>query len=434
MSEVARREKKAGGAFPEADLTERDIRELLGAGKDIGELIKKVPTEKFQEFLDKLSKEKGLTRRKFTKETIEKIIAVAAGTGISAAVLYELFREKGQKSKETTAEETTLEIEKTTAEIEKEFDIEKASGIELFEKLAEYPEAIEKSRKQSLDKFAEDLAKKDFDNLILGRSYGSAATNAEAAYFLEQLLKNGRKISAIGLENLSYTFPEHVEATKKFNKGKLSPREMYGLTEVQDIAVPLLELAIKHSIEIVGLEPELLADVSRITAHKELPRFGQISERVGEVAKEKKEKGIVVTYVLEGNVTVDSWENEKLLHELAGEKIPYPPKEEVLKNNYTIKEYLKKIGLNPVAIQIEDWRWVTERLDAVLFKKFGGVLGKRIKPEDVNPEDLKKAKEIWKKFILKEKEPFVVQYPKGEENTFAMIIPGKVPEVPSSLP
>lgn len=82
---------------------------MLKDGEDIGKFLKEVPKEKLQKFLDKLPKEKGLTRRGFTKETIEKIIAVAAGTGISAAVLYELFGKKGQQAKEAAPGKPTPE-------------------------------------------------------------------------------------------------------------------------------------------------------------------------------------------------------------------------------------------------------------------------------------------------------------------------------------
>lgn len=298
---------------------------------------------------------------------------------------------------------------------------------ELLENMAEYAEMIEKSKKQPLEEFAKDLSKKDFDNLILGERHGFGPTSEKAADLLEELLKNNKKISAICFEQLSYTDPEHVEATKKFNNGELSPEEMFKHVNTK---LPLLELARKYSIEIKGVEKEKI-EIAEAKPDGHYRRLKEISERIGDISKEKNKEGIIVTSIGQGHVTADSWIKDvnsiNFYIQLNGRNDFYPSKEASLKNNYTIKEYLEKINMKPVAVQIDEWRKFIEGTYDFVATSLMGL------PPNEKKTFYDRAINKWPSFILKEKDVFVAPYPNAKENTYAMIIPGKISDKPHNL-
>ncbi len=297
------------------------------------------------------------------------------------------------------------------------------SSIKLVEQMAEYPKTIEKSEKQTLKEFVKNLSKKKFTDLIMGEYHGFGPTSEKAAYLLEELIKNGIKISGLCFENLSYTNQEHIETTKKFNNGELSTEELFQHVEYLDSKEPLLKLARKYSIEIIGLEKE----TKDLTIDNWYGRFKEISEKIGEISKKRMNDGILVSDLGQTHVTVDTWKKDKLSAILSHGISQNPPEEEALENNYTIYEYLKKIGQRPIAIQIEDWQKLTCSTDSSLASGYD-----RLSPQ-YKKTFYKKAVHEWQNYILKEKEAFITSYPEGKENTFSLIIPSEVPEKPPFL-
>ncbi len=303
------------------------------------------------------------------------------------------------------------------------------SSINLLNKVAEYPEMIEKSKKQTLNEFAKDLSKKDFDNLILGvwHEMSPAPSTEKSIYLLEELIKNGKKISTIGLEGISYLDPEHVETIKKINQGEAPPGEITKISGIVNNYADLAEFAKNNSIEIVGLEKEPFAK------HKEenrWKRFTEISKRVGEITKEKKKDGIVVTFIGQNHATIDTWKDRILLNELAGNKdylyFGDLPIGEALENNYTNKEYLEEMN-KPVVVHIENWRWFMEATEDAFTMRFDSL---STKDQKIFYEI---AKNKWLSYRLKEKEDFVVPYPKAKENIYSMIIPSEISKKPPKL-
>ncbi len=346
--------------------------------------------------------QKPMTRRKF----LEIAIGLTTGYVVNKEIDSMLNEYQKEKIRNNSQEFKDLQ-----------------SSIELVEQIAEYPKLIEKSEKQTLKEFAKNLSKKEFNDLILGEWHGFGTTSEKAAYLLEELIKNGIKISGLCFENLSYTNQGHVEATKKFNNGELSIEELFQQVEYLDSKEPLLKLARKNSIEIIGLEKE----TKDLSIDNWYVRFKEISERVGELSKKRIEDGILVAINGQTHVTIDTWKKDSLSAILGKGITPYPTEEEALKNNYTINEYLKKLNLKPIAIQIEDWQQLTRAIDSSLAGGYD-----RLSPQ-YQKIFYKKAAGEWQNFILKEKEAFVVPYPKGKENIFSLIIPSEVPEKPPFL-
>lgn len=341
------------------------------------------------------------TRRDFVKIAAKAIIGLATGYVVNKEIdglLAEYQKEKISKA------------------IKESKDLQ--TSVELLGKVAEYPEMIEKSKKQTLNEFAEDISKKDFDNIIFGEWHGFGPTSEKAVYLLEELIKNNKKISAICLEGLSYTDPEHIEITKRMNTKELPLDKIPKVIGNSD----LIKFAKKYSIEIIGLEKGLIEDEKdwRI-------RFKDISERIGEISNDKTSDGILVTYIGQAHVTTDSWKNENLFYQLAQGVNRYPSEKEASENNSTIKEYLEKINLKPIAVQIEDWSKLTSFVDSFFSKG----------SEKFSLEDKKIfyeiAKNKWQSYRLKEKEDFVVPYPKAKDNTYSMIIPSEISEKPPKL-
>jgi len=134
------------------------------------------------------------SRRNFTK-----IVIVAVGTIGAAAVIRELFGEKGKEEEK--------ELEKLPPKKEKE--IRDLSTTELIEELAEYPKAIKRAERQTPKEFAEMLAKKEFefDSLIVG-DVEPRPSAEKAVEILEEIIKN-KKISVIALEGLSGKDVQH---------------------------------------------------------------------------------------------------------------------------------------------------------------------------------------------------------------------------------
>lgn len=348
-----------------------------------------------------------MTRRNFLK------IATKAAIGLTTGYVV---------NKEIDGMLAEYQKEKISKAIKESKDLQ--TSTDLLEKIVEYPEMIESSEKQTINEFAKDLAIKDFDNLIFGEPHSLDPTAEKAAYLLEELIQNGKKVSAICLEGLSYTSPKHIELTKRFNKGEMLPEEFsrnIGHMELD----PLVKLAKKHSIEIIGLEEQIQPDPRNWFGKN--GRFKKMSERVAQVTKEKIKDGIVATYVGLDHVTIDSWENRIFFNHLAGKKDYFPPREETLENNYTIKEYLEKINLKPVAIQIEYWINLASEADRVFANEID-----RLSPKD-RKIFYEKVKNKWQSFILKEKEDFLVPYPYAKENTYSMISPTLVPVKPPKL-
>lgn len=420
-------------------LTEKDISGLAnGFSKDEKEV------KGFADFV--ANKFKKMTRRDFLK-------IAAVGTAATAGLIGRKYIEKNidnwwteyQKSKtpEVKEEEFEIEYSKELTEFydkvsklpprEREFGDLK-EGLELLKRTAEYPEKIKNSEKQSLPEFAQNLSKKEFDNLILGEYHFSAPTPEIAVYIQKTLIENGRKISANGLEGVSYNNPTHIDAVKKFNEGKLSAQEMEetfkfikrgGFGGIQE---PRLEFAKEHSIEIAGIDVRK-DEREEVAQFGPDGRFSQISQRVGDIAKEKAKDGIVVTDIGQTHVTADSWENEILLSQLGLEDVP-PPKKEALENNYTVQDYLKKIRMKPVAIQMDDWAILTERVELALTSRFLN----KVSPKD-KEAFYKEAIKVWQIYILPQEEVFVSPYPDSEdkENTFSLVIPTQIPEIPPLL-
>lgn len=384
------------------DFTEEDIKNLA---KDFSK--DKEETDGFANFIANKFKKK-ITRRDFLK--------IAGGAGIILAIGYKYLKEN--------INNLWVDYQKSKIpEVKKEFE-DLQSSIDLLEKLAEYPEMIKKSEKQTLNEFVKDLSKKNFDNLILGERHGFGPTLEKAPYLLEELIKKGQKISAICLEGVSYTDPEHVEIIKKINTKDVLLEKMPKIVG----PIELIKLATKYFIEIIGLEKGKPGSYRP----DEYDRFREMSERIGEISKERVKDGIVVTYVGQGHVTTDAWENFNLLKRLAGEKDYYPSKEVALENNYTIKEYLEKINFNPMAIQIEDWEKFTKAVDSSLTARMKDLKLKGL-PEKYRKIFYEETQKKWSNYILEEKEDFITPYPKGKDNTFAMVIPSKIPKRPPTL-
>ena len=340
---------------------------------------------------------------------------------IKKIFLPEIEKYDNEKNYETVYSKELSEIYKEiskTSEKEREFE-DLQSSIELAKKSFEYPKTIKGSEKKPIDDFIKDLSKEEFDNLIIGEWHGFGPTEQEAAHIIEEYIKNGGKVSAICFERLSFTIPEDVKAARKFNEGNLSIQEMSKFAGFKN---SLLETAKNHSIEVVGIERR-----KGLVQEDYYGRFKSISERVGEVTKEKKDNGVVVVYIGQGHVTTDSWENDNLLSELKKGKPAYPSREKALENNYTLKEYLEKIGLKPIALQVEDWNQLTKAVDSSLAGRFKNL------PEEDKIKFYEFSKKNWANYDLEENEIFVTKYPKGKDNTFSVIIPNKIPKSPPLL-
>lgn len=427
--------------FPKiAKETPRSEKEIL-TEEDVKDLAKGLSTNKeevggFADFIAK--KFQKMNRRDFLK-----IAGGAIGTAVGLSIGYKYFeknidnlwaeyqREKIGEIEIEYSQELTDLYEKISKmpETKREFKDLKSS-LNLVEKLAAYSEGIKISEKKTLSEFAKELSKKEnFDSLIFGELHFSECTEEKAAYLLEKMIENNKKVAAICFEGLSFEKPEHTEATKRFNRGELSIKEMSKFVNFgNSLEDPLLNLARKDSIEIVGLEREGYEYYEYEKDYPGYTRFSAISERVGAVTKEKRKDGIVVTYIGKGHVTTDDWEGELRARDVLMEEPPLPSKEEALKNNYTIKEYLEKINLKPTAVLIDDWGVVTKLVDYALSHRF----------ENLSPENQKsfyeKARSEWQKYILSDEEDFVVRYPRGSENAFSMIIPDKIDKIPEIPP
>lgn len=411
VNSISRRLQK-----PETKSAQKDKETTSTLPKEIKELAeKRAGKEEVKSFSDFLV---GKLNKPISKRTLLKAGLGTVAGAISADYAIKNFDKLWNEYQEKRIDEAI----KNSKELQ--------SSINLLNKAAEYPEAIEKSEKQTINEFAKNLAKKDLDSLVLGvyHEINPTPSTEKSVQLLKELIKNGKKISAICLEGISYLDPEHVETIKKINQGELPPEDITKIRGIVNNYAELVRFAKENSIEIVGLEKEVLEKQKKENRWK---RFTELSERVGEVVEEKKKDGIVVTFIGQQHVTVDSWENMSLLGELAGKKdylyVGGVSISEALENNYTIKEYLEKIKLKPVAIPIENWKLFTDATD--------GAFGDRL--EKLPPEDQKifyeKAKNKWPSYNLKEKEDFVVPYPKGKENTYAMIIPSEIPEKPHKL-
>jgi len=298
------------------------------------------------------------------------------------------------------------------------------TSIELAEEIFQYPEMIKSSEKILLDDFIKDLSKEKFDNLIIGEWHGFGPTEQEAAHIIEKLIKNNRNISAICLEGLSFEDPEKIEATKKFNEGKMSDNETSKIILLRD---SLLKTARDNSIEIMGIETDEKGIVMGYKDEAHYDRFKSISEKIGEITEEKGEDGVVVTYIGQSHATIDSWKNDNVLSELKKDRPAYPQEKEALEKNYTIKEYLEKRGFDPIALQVEDWKILTEAVDSSLAQRF----------KNLSEEDRAKfydfSIEKWKNYVLEESGVFITEYPDGKKNTFSVIIPSEIPKTPPIL-
>ncbi|MCK4524883.1 MAG: hypothetical protein KAU07_00395 [Candidatus Andersenbacteria bacterium] len=323
------------------------------------------------------------------------------------------------------SKELTMAYDKVPEANEEEHEFKNLeASIELAEELFKYPEMIKNSEKIFLDDFIKKLAKEEFDNLIIGEWHGFGPTEQEAARIIEELIKNNRNISAICLEGLSFDDPKDIEVTKKFNEGKISTDETFKLMVARD---SLLKTAIDNSIEIVGVETTKEETVMGYKDKAYYDRFKSISEKVGEITEEKGEDGIVVTYIGQGHVTIDSWKNDNTLNELRKNKPAYPQEKEALEGNYTIKEYLEKRGFDPIALQVEDREKLTGAVDSSLAQRFRNL------PEEDRAEFYDFSVEKWKNYVLEENEVFVTEYPDGEKNTFSVVIPSEIPKTPPIL-
>lgn len=401
---------------PERTIAPQDNKNTTPLPKGIIELAeKRAGKEEVKGFGDFLASK--------LSEPIDRRTALKIGLGTAVGLISADYAIKNIDSLWTEYQEKKVdEAIKESKELQ--------SSINLLNKVAEYPEMIDKSGKQSLNEFAKDLAKKDFDNLILGvyHEIDPTPSTQKSVQLLEELIKNGKKISAICLEGISYLDPEHIETIKKLNQGETSPEEITKIRGIVNNYTELVKFARNNSIEIVGLEKE---PFEKIKKENKWERFKEISKRVEDVTKERKNDGIVVTFIGQQHATTDTWENKISIGELAGKKdYLYAGGisiDETLENDYTIKEYLEKINLKPIAISIENWKLFADATD--------GAFAARL--EKLSPEDQKifyeKAKNKWQSYRLKEKEDFVVPCPKAKENTYSMIIPSEIPEKPPKL-
>ena len=323
------------------------------------------------------------------------------------------------------SKELTIAYNEASEANEEEYEFKNLeASIELAEELFKYPEMIKSSEKIFLDDFIKDLSKEEFDNLIIGEHHGFGPTEQKAARIIEELIKNNRNISAICLEGLSFEDPEKIETTKKFNEGKIPTNETSKVIIARD---SLLKTAQDNSIEIMGVET---TEGKAVMSYKDkvyYDRFKSISEKIGEITKEKGKDGIVVTYIGQGHVTIDSWKKENTLSELRKDKPAYPQEKEALESNYTIKEYLEKRGFNPVAFQVEDWKKLTKEADSSLAQRFNDL------SEEDRAEFYDFSIEKWKNYVLEESGVFVTEYPNGEKNTFSVVIPGEISKTPPIL-
>lgn len=383
---------------------------------------------------DKLN---SMNRRRFLK---------VAGTAIGLGLTYEYFKNDIDKLWEEYHEkiasgsieiEYSKELTKLYEEVHKMPEKKKENtdlqvGKGLAEKLFEYPQKIKNSEKQSLDEFAKDLSQKEFDNLIIGEWHGPGPTNEKAVYILEGLVKNNKKISAICFEGLTYTNPADIEATDKFNRGGISPQEMTKHARLTQ--KPLLEFARNHSIEIIGLEKD--TEENAVIRSDWFGRFKEISQRIGEINREKKKEGkegIVVTYIGQQHTTIDGWSYldviDKLYKKGKTDEQTQPAEKIALENSYTIKEYLEKSKFKPVVLQIDDWEKLTYLYDGLLARWF----------EDLPEKDKNSFYEFCKNnrqnYGLGPDAEGIYPYPNGKENTFSDIIniPPKFPEKPPVL-
>ncbi len=365
-----------------------------------------------------------MTRRNFLKIATKAAIGLSTGHLVNKEIdgmLAEYEKEKTTKGIEI---EYSDGLTKLYEEVHKMPEKEKEYtnlevGKNLAEKLFEYPKKIRDSNKQNFDEFAKGLSQEEFDDLIIGKWDGPEPTDEKSAYIVEELIKNNKKISAIGLEYLSYTDPIEVKTTEKFNRGEISSKEMPVIVSLENEA--LLELAQKNSIKIIGLEKD--------KSQNFFDRLKEISERVGEINREKKKNDIVVTHIGQGHTTIDGWRYFDPLLKLQRGTLTLPMEKIALENNYTIEESLEKDGFKSITVQIDDWKKLIYAHDNVLAKWY----------EDLPEKDKKSFYEFcensWRNYSLEEDDEGVYPYPNGKGKTFSAIsnVPTKFPEKPPIL-
>lgn len=411
MSEIPPTRKKAEGV-PEAPLDKQDIGKELGKlhEEELQKVLKKLPGE-YEKAADALVRKKKFGRR----EAIAAIIASA----ITAGVVVREFVNKDIQP-QTEGEGGSAEKKETEKIKPPETEEEK---IKILKKTSEYPKAIENSpEKQNGGDFIKKLGRGElgkFDALVIGalqRGYGQSQDIA--ARLLGECIKSGGKISILALQGLSSVKNSDVEWTEQFNAGKIGNIAM-DVDNMERIAkekgifappVSLLTLARKSNIKIVGLEGgEKIENGYADTKREDLGKFREMSENAKKIVEENKGKGMAVFYVTHPHVTHRSWPEENLLSQLAGEEIKNPAKEDI--DEYTLTESLKKRGYSPLALKIDAFKGMKERVESVARR--GNV-------------PVEKIREEIKNWDLKEKLAFVTPLPgtRKNENIYAMALPG----------
>ncbi len=423
--------EKEPSASKKKTLTESDIEDLA---RNFSKNEKEI--EGFVEFID--NKFKKMSRRDFLKAAIGGI-----GAAASVSYCYKYFKENADK-----LWTEYQQLEKKKEQIEPEYKIVYSKEMtELYEKVENLPnkeikyksldealkdvselfkhaEFIKNSKKNNLEWLVNELNRRDLDAILFGEYHGPKSNAVNLVKILESLqLKSNKKIAKIALEYVDFVDQRDVDLTEKFNKKEISIDDFYHAsshfkTDFRTDIRPILEFAWKNNIPITGLE-----DKRNFSGEETgLKRFRNMSQRVGDLLKDKKGEEIIVTFSGLSHTTRKNL-SEKAIHEeeraIRGEK--YDTSKE---KDYTFKEHLEKIGFSAVAINLEDWKFIHTKDNWNLGTNY--YLLKKGDDEIFYNYCQKR----WNNYKTTEKETFSIE---NEEGIYTVVTPCKVPETSPNL-
>jgi len=291
-------------------------------------------------------------------------------------------------------------------------------SIEEADKFSDYAEFIQNSEKESVEDIIDNLKENGANVLLFGEYHGPDSNAANTVEILEKMQDDDHKIANIAFEFLSYTDPKAIELVEQFNNGEISVEDFCSgdcLYTRSDIS-PILEFAQDNNIPITGIETG-----EHGFSNNDLSRFTDISHRVGEIAEDNEEGEISAVFIGARHTTESNFNFDD----------PFTPeykegREEIDKNDYTIKEYLEELGLEPAAINLDNWEEYAKASDGYFKESYN----------QLEEEDAKlfgnHCMENWEKYQLEEKDVFAVNH-EGEKNVYSIVDPGKITEVPSFL-
>lgn len=320
--------------------------------------------------------------------------------------------------KEIPSKKITEIYEKVKDSPDKESKYENLTGkIEEAGKFLKYAELIKNGEKENLNKLSSDLDQKGVDTILFGEYHGPESNAINAVKILEKLQeKNNKKISKIGLEFLKFNDPKDIELTEKFNNKEISAEDFYSKGYFRSDIRPLLEFAQKNNIPIAGLEDE-----KNFGNPTDMKRFTEISHKVGEMSKDKKNNEIVAVFIGQRHTTESNFGLDNPIFSDYKEN-----RKDAIAKDYTIKEYLEKLGFNPAAINLDEWSEFAKASD----EYFGNSYNKlEEKNKDVFGEY---AIKNWNKYKLDQKETFVINHGEGS-NTYSVVNFSETPANPPSL-